>query len=128
EPGTHAALASFSSSSVPTEIQDLAGIGTIHKSQSGIGSWNPRFSENERWATRPAHGCSGSSAQDLLSGLAPQLALPLHSFIQAKVLQFVFHPRPHDHQLVTMQQQLPQVAHFTRRHPDPRKPPLDQQL
>src|SRR5436190_4585218 len=67
-------------------------------------------------------------AQDLLSGLAPQLVLPLHSFIQAKVLQFVLHPRPHDHQLVTMQQQLPQVAHFTRWHPDPRKPPLDQQL
>ena len=31
-------------------------------------------------------------AQDLLSGLAPQLVLPLHSFIQAKVLQFVLHP------------------------------------
>src|SRR5437870_13880344 len=27
-----------------------------------------------------------------------------------------------------MQQQLPQVAHFTRRHPDPRKPSLHQQL
>src|SRR3989441_6228628 len=27
-----------------------------------------------------------------------------------------------------MQQQLPQVAHFTRRHPDPRKPPFHQQL
>jgi len=35
EPGTHAALASFSSSSVPTEIQDLAGIRRIHKSQAG---------------------------------------------------------------------------------------------
>src|SRR5437016_2262935 len=64
----------------------------------------------------------------LLSGCTPQLVLPLHSFIQAKVLQFVLHPRPHDHQLVAVQQQLPQVAYFTRRHPDPRKPSFHQQL
>jgi hypothetical protein len=33
-------------------------------------------------------------AQHLLSRFTPQLAFTLHSFIQAKVLQFVFHPAP----------------------------------
>jgi len=35
EPRTHAARASVSSSPVPTEIQDLAGIRRIHRSQAG---------------------------------------------------------------------------------------------
>jgi len=66
-------------------------------------------------------------AQHLLSRLAPQLVLALHPLIQAQMLQLVLHPRPNHHQLVTMQQQLPQIAHLRRRHPDPRKPPLLQQ-
>jgi hypothetical protein len=39
--------ASFSSSPVPTEIQDLAGIRRIHKSQAVRGSWNPTFQKTK---------------------------------------------------------------------------------
>jgi aryl-alcohol dehydrogenase-like predicted oxidoreductase len=35
-------------------------------------------------------------------------------------------PRPNRYQLVAMQQQLPQIPHLTRRHPDAWKPPFHQ--
>jgi hypothetical protein len=42
--------------------------------------------------------------------------------IPGNVLQLVLHPRPNDHQLVAIEPQLPQIADFTRLHPDARKP------
>jgi hypothetical protein len=44
------------------------------------------------------------------------------------VLQAVLHPRPYLHQLVPVNQQLPQIALLPARYPQPGKPALDQQL
>jgi hypothetical protein len=52
----------------------------------------------------------------------------LHSLIQSKVLQFVFHPAADHHQIVPVQHQLPQVALLAVRHPQPRKPAFHQQF
>jgi hypothetical protein len=65
-------------------------------------------------------------AQRLLSCLTPQLALLLHPAVHRQMLQPVFHPRPDLHQLVPMDQQLPHIPLLSRRHPQPRKPPLPQ--
>ena len=66
-------------------------------------------------------------AQHFLARLTPQLVLALHSLIQTQMLQLILHPRPHRHQLVAMQQQLAQIPHLGRRHPDARKSSLLQQ-
>ena len=44
------------------------------------------------------------------------------------MLQPILHPRPNLHQLVPVNQQLPQIAHPRIRSPQPRKPSLQQQL
>src|SRR5713101_6971409 len=44
------------------------------------------------------------------------------------MLQLVLYLRANQHQLVAVNQQLPQVFLFARRRPDPRKPPFHQQL
>src|SRR5439155_6241469 len=76
---------------------------------------------------RPAHGCSGSSRRICCPARLHSLCFRCTPLFRQRCCSSFF-TRARDHQLVTMQQQLPQVAHFTRWHPDPRKPPLDQQL
>ena len=44
------------------------------------------------------------------------------------MLQLIFHLRPHPHQFVAVNQQLPQIFLLARGHPDPRKAPVEQQL
>ena len=52
-------------------------------------------------------------AQQLLARFTPQLPLPLHALIQRQMLQLIFHLRPHPHQFVAVNQQLP------GQHPSP---------
>ena len=62
------------------------------------------------------------------SGLRPQLALALHALAQRQRVQLILHLRPRLHLLVAMHQQLPHIPLFQARHPDLRKPILQQQL
>src|SRR5438445_226398 len=65
-------------------------------------------------------------AQGLLSRFTPQPFFPLQSLVQRQMLQPVLHLRANSHQLVAVNQQLPQIFLFPRRNPDPRKPILRQ--
>src|SRR6266850_8377726 len=67
-------------------------------------------------------------AEHLLARFAPQLSLLGHTLIHRQVLQFGLHLRAYSHQLVAMDQQLPQILLFPGRSPDPRKPSFQQQF
>ncbi len=75
-------------------------------------------------ARRPTF--QGKCAKRHLTRLAPQSGLLLHAAIHRQMLQTIFHPRPNLHQLVPVNQQLPQIAHRRIRSPQPRKPTLAQ--
>ena len=102
-------------------------LAPLHPACRSAGPTSPaaRSKSSRRHA---AQGLRRKFAQQLLSRLAPQLALALHSLIQRKVLQFVFHPAANLHQLVPMQHQLPQIALLPVRSPQPRKPAFHHQL
>ena len=54
--------------------------------------------------------------------------LSAHALVQRQVLQLVLHLGAHLHQLVPVQQQLPQIALRGRGYPNPRKTVLQHQL
>jgi len=54
--------------------------------------------------------------------------LSAHALVQRQVLQLVLHRGAHLHQLVPVQQQLPQIALRGRGYPNPRKTVLQHQL
>jgi hypothetical protein len=67
-------------------------------------------------------------AEHFFARLAPQFSLPRDALIHRQVLQLVFHLCADAHQLVAMNQKLPQIFLFPRWRPDPRKPSFQQQF
>jgi hypothetical protein len=69
-----------------------------------------------------------ASAKQVPTFAAPQTPFSLHALVERQVLQLVLHLRAQLHQLLPVPQQLPHIPHRGTRHPQPRKPPVEQQL
>jgi hypothetical protein len=80
----------------------------------GSRSSSNKSNSSRRWAVQPVKASSSSS---FLPAAIQSLCFCCNPLVQGQMLQLVLHLPPHPHQLVPMQQQLPQASIPTKTGP-----------
>src|ERR1700674_2923235 len=93
--------------------------GRLHRpTEFDNGRFQPLQQEQQIASAPLGPGLQLQLQQPLTSALGPQLPFFLQPLVQSHMLQLILDASPHLHQLVAMQQQLPQIALLRTRHPD----------